>query len=147
MQNQPQSFQNSDEIEEVVRKFEDCTLSPDEFRHRQHLTVVIWYLSRFTRLETALRMRVGLYRFLDHHRIDRGKYHETMTLFWIKRVGAQLRQFAEESPIAAVANEIIETCGDPQLIFDYYSRELIATMTASAAWVEPDLKPLDFEDE
>jgi hypothetical protein len=146
MNNPPRFFLNRDEMEALVRKFEDAALQPDEFHHRQHVAVVIWYLSRFTPLETARRMREGLYRFLDHHQIDRRKYHETITLFWIKKVCALLRQFEQESPVAEIANEMIETCGDPQLIFDYYSRELIASKAAREAWVEPDLKPLDFQD-
>ena len=137
-------YQSPDEIEAVVRGFESCTLPPSELDHAAHLAVALWYLSRLTDAEAAGAIRKGLYRFLDHHGIGRGKYNETITLFWIKRV----RRFLDDADInrslADLANEAIARFGDSRLAFDYYSRERINSEAAKSSWVEPDLKPLDF---
>ena len=142
--NTPRPFQSTDEIEAIVRRFEACAFGADEFKHRDHLTVVLWYLSKFNDAEAAARMRSSLYRFLDHHRVDRQKYHETITLFWIKKVRALLNQETQRRSLAEIANAVSAACGDARLIFTYYSQELIASATARAEWVEPDLQPLDF---
>jgi hypothetical protein len=144
MDNKPQPFQSTDEIEALVRRFEACALRADEFKHREHLTVVLWYLSKFDDAEAAARMRVSLYRFLDHHGVDRQKYHETITLFWIKKVRALLNQGGQRRSLAEMANTVNEACGDAKLMFTYYSQELIASAKARAEWVEPDLQLLDF---
>lgn len=137
-------YQSLDEIEEVVRRFEACTFGAGEFHHRQHLTVVLWYLWKFPMAEAARKMREGLYKFLSHHGHGRQKYHETITIFWLKKVRA-LVEHAEEglSPVE-VANEVMKACGDAQLVFAYYSRELIDSNAAREEWTEPDLQALDF---
>jgi hypothetical protein len=142
--NLSQPYANADEIEQVVQSFETCACGAGEFRHREHLTVILWYLSKFPRDEAAARMREGLYRFLDHHGVDRRKYHETITLFWVRKVDALLAQAEKERERADVANDVIEACGEARLIFAYYSHELIDTNAARESWVEPDLQPLDF---
>lgn len=144
MNNPPQPYQSRDEIERVVRRFEDCTFGAGEFRHREHLTVALWYLSQSDAAAAAERMREGLYRFLDHQGVDRQKYHETITLFWVRRARAFLEQAEGQRSLTEIANELIEACNDAALIFTYYSRELIASLAARETWVEPDLQPFDF---
>lgn len=136
-------YESLDEIEAVVRGFECCGLPASEFTHASHLTVALWYLSRLTVPEAAAQMRAGLYRFLDQHGVGQGKYNETITLFWIKL----LRKFLDEADanlsLADIANQMIASFNDSQLIFAYYSKERLFSEEAKGAWVEPDLKPLD----
>jgi hypothetical protein len=141
--NPVQPFKSADEIEEVVRRFEACVFQAGEFKHREHLVVILWYLSKFSETEAAARMREGLYKFLDHHKVDRGKYHETITLFWVRKVRALLAQNERELPLALIANRVIEIGGDAQLIYAYYSQQLINSTAAREGWIEPDLLPLD----
>jgi hypothetical protein len=142
--NPVQPFKSADEIEEVVRRFEACAFQAGEFKHREHLAVILWYLSKFSETEAAARMREGLYRFLDHHKVDRRKYHETITLFWVRKVRVLLAQNERELPLALIANKVIEDGGDVRLIYAYYSEPLINSTAAREGWVEPDLQPLDF---
>jgi hypothetical protein len=137
-------YESTDEIREIVRRFEACTFDAGEFRHREHLAVILWYISKFSASEATARMREGLYKFLDHHKVDRRKYHETITRFWVKRVGALYVEDKKERPLAEIANQVVKVCIDANLIYAYYSRALLASTTAREGWVEPDVQSFDF---
>lgn len=151
-------YQNIDEIEAVVRGFECCSTGKGDFTHAGHLTVAAWYLHNYTFEEAAGKMRAGLFRFLDHHGVGREKYNETITLFWLKVVntfaiaqsgssrGTTKKQELTAAQLVSMANELIQTFGDANLIFDYYSDGLIRSREAKSAWLEPDLKRFDFLD-
>jgi hypothetical protein len=133
-------YESLDEMERVVRGFESCRLSPEEFTHRAHLTVALCYLRRLTVPLAAERMRASLLRFLDHHNVAREKYNETITLFWIKLLRKLLDDSVRKRPFVPAANEVIAQLNDSRLIFDYYSRERLFSEEARSGWVEPDLK-------
>ena len=136
-------FQSEGEIENLVREFESCSLPPEKFNHREHLAVVALYLKGMTEEEATNRMRAGLHNYLDAHVGDRQKYHEAVTVFWVKLVRERLEAAGRHRPFAEAVNEVVEFCGDSELIFEYYSRELIESGEARLGWVEPDLKQLD----
>ena len=131
------------EIERLVRGFEDLTLPPQEFDHAGHLTVALWYLARRGETEASERMRGGLRKFAAYH--GSNLYHETITLFWLRVVSAFLRREGAGRALHEVANLLAASRADKRLVFDYYSPELIGTDEAKSSWVEPDLKPFDFE--
>ena len=90
-------------------------------------------------------MRGSLHRFLAHHRIDPASvYHETLTVFWMRRVLAFAEREGGTRGLAELANGLSEACADPRLVFDYYSRGRIESDKARAYWLDSDLKPLDF---
>ena len=133
-------YNNEAEIEVVVRRFESCKTGKGEFKHRDHLTVALWYLS-VTSLEEAIdRMRAGLLRFLDHHGVDRKKYNETLTVFWIEMVWRTLNEIEPQTSLVEKCNRVIETLQNPDLAFEYYSAELMWSNEARTSWVAPDLK-------
>ena len=136
------------EIERVVRGFESCQTPPDEFNHRSHLTVAFAYrhLSGWTVADAMERMRASLYRFLDHNRVDRAKYSETITLFWLKLVRSFLDRADSTRSAADIANEMIAAYGNSQMIFDYYSKETLFSEEAKRVWIEPDVKPFDSDE-
>lgn len=128
------------EIEWLVRGFESCAVA--SFDHGSHLVVALWYLARLPEHEASKRVRAGLRQFAAHH--DSNIYNETVTLFWLKLVWGFLSRAATGRPLHETANRLLATYSDPRLVFDYYSREIIASVGAKTTWVEPDLKPLDF---
>ena len=137
-------FRSAAELEDLVCRFEACTIAPAEFTHRAHLAVALWYLAHAPLAEAAAHMRAGLLRFIAHNNVDPQKYNETITLFWLKLVGHFIEQADENRSLPELANELLARFGDTQLLFRHYSRELIQTEAAKTAWVEPDLKPLRF---
>ncbi len=138
-------FGADEEVEEVARRFESGELRPDEFKHREHLVVALLYLLRHPAPEAHERMRRGIHSFLRAHGEDPAPvYHETLTAFWIRRVGAFVGRAGRGRPLRELANELAAECGDARLAFGYFSKELIGTEEARRGWVEPDLKALDF---
>ncbi len=130
------------EVEAVVSNFESCLTAPTEFHHREHLIVAMCYLLEEAEESKALeRMRASLLRFLAHHRLQ-GVYHETITLFWLKRVHHFLRNTDIQRPLPLMVNDLIETCADPKLIYAYFSQELLSTAEAKQRWVMPDIQEL-----
>lgn len=138
-------FCRDEDVLGVLRGFETGELPPAEFDHARHLAVALALLARLgDERAAAARVRDGLARYLARHGVDARKYHETITVFWVRRVAAFLARAGAGRRLAELANELARECGDPRLVFDYYSRALIDSEEARARRVEPDLKPLDF---
>jgi hypothetical protein len=130
--------------EEVVKRFEGCLLSPDEFNHRPHLMVSLAYLLKFPEDEALARMRQSILKFIAHHEIPPDVYHETLTVFWVRRVRSFVGRAGAGRALLELANALAAECADSRLVYEYFSKELIDSGAARARWVEPDLKPLDF---
>jgi len=143
MTDEVKPFVKDEDVLEVVRKFEACEYAPDDFGHKLHLTVALVYILDSSYAEALESMRRGLRRFVEHHKLS-GVYHETLTVFWVRRV----RAFAERSDrargLTRLANDLNAACADSRLVFDYYTKERIDSDEARARWLDSDLKPLDF---
>lgn len=138
-------FRSDEEVMGVLRGFESCALEPAHFDHPRHLAVALVLLLQLGDERAASdRVRAGLARYLAHHGVDARKYHETITVFWVRRVGAFLARAGRGQALAALANGLASECGDSRLVYSYFSRALIDTEEARARWVEPDLRALDF---
>ena len=135
-------YANQSQIEALVKGFELCTTKKDEFTHQSHLTVAVWYLINYNEEQATAKMRLGLHRFLDHLGVGQEKYHETLTVFWIKTVRELLNHLDQRSSLLARTNAVIERLGTSRLVFDYYSKDLLDSADARNHWVEPDLKEL-----
>jgi hypothetical protein len=84
-------------------------------------------------------MRAGLRRFIAHH--GKNGYHVTITEFWLNTVRnlvAGLRDGQET--LVPLVNSVIASCSEKNLIYEFYSRERIASPAAKAARIEPDIK-------
>lgn len=130
------------EIEAVVGGFEACTTSKDDFSHRSHLTVAVYYLHELSEPQATEKIRAGLLRFLDHHGVGRAKFHETLTVFWIKSVVSVLQGLDPNLSLPEITNAVFERLGSSPLVSEYYSRERLQSDEARNRYVEPDLKPL-----
>jgi hypothetical protein len=121
------------EILTVVRKLEQCELTPSEFHHRDHLAVCVFYLYGGD-LETAMdRMRSSLLRFTAHHNVK--GYHETITRFWMRLVEQRLdRQVCLGEAVRQIQQEL----GDKGIIYSYYSKERLHSPEAKQSWIEPE---------
>jgi hypothetical protein len=102
----------------------------------------------YSELEATNYIRNGIKQY--NHAIgikttkDSG-YHETITLFWIEIVRRYLSVAIANGSFVDIANGLIDSCANPHLPLEYYSRELLMSWDARKSWVKPDLKPLTLE--
>jgi len=142
MANRKKPFKDDEEISELVSAFEKCAFHPSAFRHHQHLAVALWYVSNFPGEEATERMKRGIRRLAETY--GKTGYHETITIFWLKVVKDFFDQKHAGTSLAEIANQLANRYADKAVIGDYYSSGVLNSARAKAAWVEPDLKSLDF---
>jgi hypothetical protein len=138
-------FRTTEDILALVRGFDGCTLPREEWTHNAHLTVALWYLLQYDWPEASGRVRRGIKRYNAAHGIvntPTGGYHETLTLFWLRRVRSFLEGERNEGrSLVSLANALAASA-DKNLPLAYYTRERLFSPEARNAWVEPDLKTL-----
>ncbi|MBD1880745.1 hypothetical protein [Coleofasciculus sp. FACHB-T130] len=139
-------YQTVDEIENLIAAFKNCTLPRDEWNHHAHLTVAVWYLTRYSKAEATncIRDRIQHYNKVNGIQTtnDSG-YHETITLFWIRLISRYLSIAGKDFSIVDIVNEFIKIYGNKSFPLQYYSRDRLMSWQARISWTEPDLKPLD----
>jgi len=133
-------FTNEDEVKSVVTDFETCQTDKTAFPHRNHLTVAAYYLQTSDVPAAIDRMRDALFRFIDHHGVDRRKYNETITVFWVEMVARELVAMSDGLTLVEKCNRVIESLGDKGHAFLYYSPERLSSEEARVKFVSPDLK-------
>ena len=95
------------EIESVVRGFETCTTDKSAFKHREHLTVAVWYLQTVDTQAAVERMRTGLLRFIAHHGVPREKYSEEVTVYWVEWIRTKLNELTRDTSLVDQCNYVI----------------------------------------
>ncbi|MCF4968294.1 hypothetical protein [Nostoc sp. CMAA1605] len=144
----PDQYQTVEEIKYIIESFHNCTLPCSHWDHHAHLTVALWYLTHYPQAEAIHLIREGIKKYNKSLNIpttnNRG-YHETMTLFWLYLVNRYLKQIHINTRLLTMTNQLIHHYGNKDLIFDYYSKELIRSGNARQNWVNPDLQKIDVE--
>ena len=111
-------YRTEEEIEDVVRRFENCSYTPEEFVHARHLTVAAWYFATMESKAAQEKMRAGLRQFIAHH--GKNGYHVTITEFWLARVEKLVaEQHDAEKGLVPLVNSVVERCSDKNLIYEY----------------------------
>ena len=104
-------YQSVGEIESLIAAFESCTLPRSEWDHHAHLTVTLWYLTRYSEAEATnlIRDRIQHYNKVNGIQTtnDSG-YHETITLFWIRIISRYLSIAGKDFSIVDIVNEFIK---------------------------------------
>jgi hypothetical protein len=126
---------------EFLRVFESCELPKELFHHRQHIRLA-WICLRFqTQAEAEDRVVSAIRRYAAHLEASE-KYHQTITLAWMRLValavnrastGASFEQLLEAFPYLL----------DKDSLGKFYSPALLQSAEAREHWVDPDLKPLE----
>jgi len=133
-------FRSEKEITELVRSFESATISRDKWKHAEHLTMALHYLTLHDIDTATAKMREGIFKLLNVFEVDLSKempYHETMTVFWMRTV-AEFNASADGVSLLEKANELVDKF-DKEYPMKFYSRKLLFSDEARAAFVEPDL--------
>lgn len=134
-------YEDEKEIAEVVRTFEDATIARDAWKHAEHLTVALHYLSRHDFDTATAKMRDGIFNLLTKgFEVDLTKempYHETLTIFWMRTV-ADFNGSKNGASLLDKANELVASY-DKDYPLRFYSREYLFSDEARAKYVEGDL--------
>ena len=139
-------YKTENELLEVVRKFEDGTISRDVWGHPEHLIVAFYYASN-SDFETALaKMKRGIFNLLKAYKIDLTKnmpYHETLTQFWMRTVFDFIESNKINSNFETIKTMIAKFDKDYPLKF--YSREVLFSDKARKTFVDGDLREQNFK--
>jgi hypothetical protein len=125
---------------EFVRMFEACELTNDNFHHRDHIRLAWIYEQRYGELEARVRIAVAIRKFAAHHG-KTGKYHETLTVAWLRLTGSAMARVpldASFEDLTIASPELL----DKRTIEKFYSHPVLESKEARTSWVEPDLQPL-----
>lgn len=137
------TYTSEAEVVALVNEFESCRTGKDAFKHQDHLTVAVCYLQELTISEATTKLRQNLLRFLDHHQVDRQKYNQTITVFWLQMVANVLEELAQGATLVEKCNAVSESLNHSELVFKYYSREKLLSDEAREVFVGPDLHPFN----
>ncbi|MEP7038580.1 MAG: hypothetical protein ABI891_09555 [Acidobacteriota bacterium] len=134
-------YKNAGEMAAVVESFERGTISRENWRHAEHLTVALHYLSHHDD-ETALtKMRCGIFNLLKAFEVDLTKempYPETMTVFWMRTV-FDFANSKNNCSIIEIFSEMTEKF-DKDYPLQFYSRELLFSGEARKNFAAADLE-------
>jgi hypothetical protein len=138
-------YKDNETVGELVRSFEDASVSRDNWKHAEHLIVALHYLTIHD-METATeKMRSGIFKLLtEGFGVDLSKempYHETLTVFWMRTV-AEFNASTKGTSLPDKAKELVALF-DKDYPLRFYSRDYLFSDKARASFVDPDLKPID----
>ncbi|MBX3119257.1 MAG: hypothetical protein KF784_09340 [Fimbriimonadaceae bacterium] len=134
-------FKSEDEIHELIRRFEECELSHEQWTHSAHVSSAAYFCFNLPPAQALEAFRERIMNLNDSHgvvqTIDRG-YHETLTRFWMAYVRRWIHAARPSSLIDAV-NGATEACRERYLVRLFYSKDRIMTWEARKGWISPDL--------
>src|SRR5690606_34323383 len=136
-------YDSVEKIEALVKGFENCTVTREDWRHAEHLVVALYYVTNYD-LETATgRMRDGIFNLLTRgFGIDLTAdmpYHETLTVFWMRTVLA-FSLVEEHDSLPELAERLVERF-DKDYPLRFYTRERLFSAEARASYIEPAEAP------
>jgi len=128
------------DIDGLVRRFEDASLDAAAFHHRQHLIVAASLLDAAPYDVALARMRKGLFGLLA--KVGKDAYHETVTVFWMRALHYRLAQCDAALSLRDRIREVVMWAETAQPLRTHYSQERLTSVEARKEFVEPDLLPL-----
>lgn len=136
------------EAEQLVQGFISCNLPKEEWTHEAHLIGGIYILAHFG--ENAMdEMRSCLQRYnlsVGGVNDDHNGYHETMTYFWLwllrkKFGGATGQALWSQDTLDELLTD--ESLAERNCWREYYSEEVMKSVTARRQFVVPDKLPFE----
>ena len=134
------NYKTENELLAVVSGFENGTIAREYWRHGEHLTVALYYLSHHDFEAALVKMRDGIFNLLRAFEVDFKKempYHETMTIFWLQTVN-DFKNSKNGASMLETCNELVEKF-DKDYPLRFYSREVLFSDEARQTFVDADL--------
>ena len=129
------------EDNELIERFENCTLQGADFHHRDHVRIVWLYLQSNSVLETLGRFSAGLQRFAAAN----GKpnlYHETITWAYVFLIHERVerKEYRQSWAEFVAANPDLFDWKE-NILKTYYREATLRSETARRTFVFPDRFP------
>jgi hypothetical protein len=118
--------------EEFLAAFHSCQLKTTEFRNADHFRLAWLHLHREPPDKALANVVSGIQTFAAHHGASK-KYHETITIAWV-RLLATHREPTFDEFLAANSDRL-----NLDLLHRFWTPELLASDEAKARWIDPDL--------
>lgn len=121
-----------------IASFENGTIDAEAFDHQAHIFVAWLYLERYPLLEAVGRFSAALRRLTRQLGIP-GKYHETITWFFLFLIAARREASAPGDWHAFRRdNADLFAHGEDSILRRYYSRDVLAGADARRSFVLPN---------
>ncbi|MEM1249850.1 MAG: hypothetical protein AAGK22_25975 [Acidobacteriota bacterium] len=121
----------------LADQLESLSIPAGEFTHAAHVETAWLYLTDPGRGAAAFRS--ALLRFVEHHGA-RDKYHETMTVAYLRIIAARLRAHEPWDRFAARNQDLLQR--PSEVLSVHYSEELLASDEARRLFLPADRKSL-----
>ncbi|MDB4970628.1 MAG: hypothetical protein JWN44_6317, partial [Myxococcales bacterium] len=132
-------------LEDLLERFFDRTLTHAEWTHAAHLAVGAWHVDRHGLEEALPRLRIAIRALNDSHGTKNSEtsgYHETITAAYVRLLAAALARAT--TPLSSRVETILAgPLADKTFLFRFWSRDQLMSPAARAAWLPPDLAPLE----
>lgn len=135
------------EIEELVAGFQDHSLPGERWTHQAHLIVGTYFAYHFPLEQAIYYLRSGIITYNvatgGKNTHERG-YHETVTQLWAILLKAFVQKKCAGLSLAESCTALLNSpYAVQEIMFRFYSKDLLFSTQARALWVEPDLAPID----
>ncbi|MDB5292171.1 MAG: hypothetical protein JWL69_3412 [Phycisphaerales bacterium] len=133
--------------DELLQAFENLELSREQWTHRAHVRVAVWYLRRHSFAEALERVRKGIKALNAHNGVPEGPtsgYNETTTHAFLHLVAATLGAYGDafDTPTGEAFCDTHPQLMTRHALRLFYSPERRMDPRAKGEFVEPDLSPL-----
>ena len=134
------------DIARIARCLIERSLPKPEWTHAAHFAAALWLLR--DRGDAALREMPPLIRAYNEStgvpNTDTGGYHETITLASLRLARKWLSE-RPETPLHEALDELLASPhGRSDWPLAYWSRELLFSLPARRAWIDPDVRPFPY---
>ncbi|KTE02659.1 hypothetical protein ATE68_07560 [Sphingopyxis sp. H038] len=141
----PRLFARDDEIRALGEGLLACALPREAWTHEAHLGACLWLLTERRDVDIDAEIGTIIRRFNESVggvNDDHGGYHDSITRAYVAGVRLFLSTTAETELAARVNALLLSDIGRRDWPLRFYSRELLFSVPARRAFVEPDLAPL-----
>ena len=121
----------------TIEAFESGRNDPAHFDHEAHVYLAWLYLERLPVLEAARRYSDALRRLTQRLGIP-GKYHETITCFYLFVIAERREASGRCWPEFRRRNQDLLARGESSVLNRFYTRETLASERARKVFVLPD---------
>jgi hypothetical protein len=136
--------------ERLARAFLERTLPKAQWTHEAHLRVGLWHVVRFGRAGALDRLRGAIRAYnaaTGGANTETSGYHETITRFYVGLIADFVARADATRTVDELADALVATCGGRDLPHRHWSPARLSSPEARRAWVGPDLRPLDWDEE